>query len=118
MATLRRADFGRLRDRAREEHTCGDLSVERLRGRDAHLDVAAIAGVHDTVGFVGQVAVATVDDPDDTCTTSPHEIYGAVRVGGGPALADRDHQRVAHVETHPETTELRCRQRIDVDLPI
>ena len=46
------------------------------------------------------------------------EIDGAVRVGRRAALADRDDQRVAHVETHPEAAQLGGGDRIDVELAV
>ena len=49
----------------RRAGTGGDLRVERLGRRHAHLDVATVGRVQHAVGLVGEVAVATVDDGDD-----------------------------------------------------
>ena len=46
------------RDGPREEEPGGDLGVERLGGRDAHLHVAPVGRVEDAVGLVGEVAGA------------------------------------------------------------
>ena len=91
-----------LRDRQREEMPGRDLCVERLRRRDAHLDVAPVRREEHTVGLVDQVAVASVHDRDDDRAAGPREIDRAVGVGRGAALADRDDERVGHVVTQRE----------------
>ena len=50
--------------RARQQEAGGDLGVERLRRRHAHLHVAPVGRVEHAVGLVGEVAVAPVDDGD------------------------------------------------------
>ena len=84
-------------DREREQEPGRDLRVERLGRRDAHLHVATVGRVEHAVGLVDEVAVAPVDDREHRCAPGPGEVDGAVGVGGGAALADRDHERVGHV---------------------
>ena len=56
------AELGR--EPEREQVTGGELRVERLRGRDAHLHVAAVGGVEHAVALVDEVALAPVHDRD------------------------------------------------------
>ena len=96
-------------EREREQEPGGDLRVERLGRRDAHLDVAAVGRVEHAVGLVDEVAVAAVDDRDHRRAAGPREVDGAVGVGGGAALADRDDERVAHVVAAGRTPTARWR---------
>ena len=59
-----RVDAELSRDREREQESGGDLRVERLRRRHAHLDVAAVGRVEHAVALVDEVALAPVDDRD------------------------------------------------------
>ena len=111
------AHTGGLGDGARQQHTGRHLGVEGLGGRDTHLHVAAVTGVHHAVGFVGEVAVAAVHDGQHRCATRPHQVDSAVGVGRGAALADGDDERVAHVELHAEPAELGGGDRVDVERP-
>ena len=103
-------------DRLGQQQAGGDLRVERLGRRDAHLHVTAVGGVEHPVGLVGQVAAAPVDDRDDRRPTRPHQVDGAVRVGRRSRLADRDDERVRHVGAQLEAGELRGEHRFDPDL--
>ncbi len=118
MPALRRTDAGGLGDRARQQHPGGNLGIEGLRRRHAHLDVATVAGVHDSVGLVGEIAVAPIDDAEHGSAAAAHEVDGAIGVGGRPALADCDDKRVAHVDAHAEAAQLGRRDRVDVELAI
>ena len=109
------AEAGRLGDRTRQQCTGRHLGVERLGRRHAHLDVTTVGGVHHPVGLVGEIRTPSIDDADHVATTGPDQVDGAVRVGRGPRLTDRDGQRVAHVETEVETGQFGGRDRIDVE---
>ena len=85
----------------------GDLGVERLGGRHAHLHVTTVGGVQHAVGTIGEVAVASVDDGDHRRATRPHEVDRAIGVGRRAALAHGDHERVGHVISQLEPGELR-----------
>ena len=62
---LGRVAFAELgRDREREEEARGDLRVERLGRRDAHLQVAAVGRVEHAVALLDEIALAPVDDAD------------------------------------------------------
>ena len=106
VAPPRVAHAGRLRDGAGEQGAGGHLGVEGLRGGHAHLHVAAVGGVEHAVGLVGEIAVAPVHDGDDRSAAGPGEVHGAVRVGGGAALAHGDDERVAHVHPQVEAGQL------------
>ena len=115
MAALRVADAGCLGDRARQQHAGGDLGVERLGRRDAHLDVATVAGVHHAVGLVGEVAVAPVDDAS---TVAPRpRARSTVRLVSVvvPLWLTAIDQRVAHVEAQLEAAQLGGGDRVDVE---
>ncbi len=90
----------------RQQEAGRDLGVERLGRRHAHLDVATVGRVEHAVGLVGEVAVATVDDGDDPAAARPHQVDGAVGVGGGARLADGDDERVGHVGPQVEAGQL------------
>jgi len=109
------ARAGRIGDRAREQCPCCDLRVEGLGGSDAHLHVASVRGVEHPVGLVGEVAAAPIHDADHCGTAGAQEVDGAVGVGRGPRLADRDGEGVAHVEAHVETGQLGGRDGVDVE---
>ena len=102
-------------ERERQEEPGGDLRVEGLRRRDAHLHVTPVGGVEHPGGSIHQVAVAAVHDGDDHAATGPYQVHGAVRVGGRAALADRDDERVGHVDAETEARQLGCGHRLDVD---
>ncbi len=65
LARAGRLDAELCGQRDREQVAGGHLGVEGLRGRDAHLDVAAVGRVQHAVGLVDEVAVPAVDDGDD-----------------------------------------------------
>ncbi len=115
VATVCGALSGCLRDRARQQHPGRNLRVERLGAGHAHLHIAAVARVHHTVGLVGEVAVATVDDGQHRGAPTAGEIDRAIGVGGGAALADRHDEGVGHVETQVEARQLGGGDRIDVE---
>ena len=92
--------------------------VERLRGRDAHLHVAAVGGVEHAVGLVGEVGAAPVDDGEHRGAAVAREVDGAVGVGGGARLADGDDERVAHVGAQPEAGELGGGEGLDPEAPV
>ena len=96
----------------------GDLRVEGLGGRDAHLHVAAVGRVEHAVGLVGEVGAAPVDDGEHRGAAVAHEVDGAVGVGGGARLADRDDEGVAHVGAQPEARELGGGERLDPEAPV
>ena len=98
-----------LGDGVAEQQSGRDLRVERLGRRHAHLHVASVGGVEDAVGLVGQVRVASVDDRHHRRSPPPKQVDGAVGVGGGARLADRDGQRVGHVGAEAEPRQLRRR---------
>ena len=104
-----------LAQRDREQEPGGDLRVERLGRRDAHLDVASVRGEENAVRLRDQIATAPVDHREHGGAATAREIDRAVGVGGGPRLADRDHQRVAHVGPQVEAGELGRRHRPDRD---
>ena len=107
------AELGR--EPQREQDAGGQLRVERLRGRDTHLDVAAVGGVEHAVALVDEVALATVDDRHDDRASRPREIDRAVGVGRGSRLRDRHDDRVAHVGRELEARQLGRGQRLDRD---
>ena len=95
-----------------EEVSRGDLRVERLRRRHRHLEVAAVRRVEHAVGLVDEVALPAVHDRDHRGTPAAREVDGAVRVGRGAALADRDDEGVRHVVGQSEARELGGRHRV------
>ena len=103
-----------VRDRLGQQQACGDLGVERLGRRDAHLHVPTVGGVEHPVGLVGQVAPAPVDDRDHRRAPGAHQVHGPVGVGGGPRLADGDHQGVGHVGTQLEPGQLGGEHGLDL----
>ena len=105
------AELGRQSER--EQHTRGQLRVERLGGRDAHLDVTTVGCVEHAVALVDEIALPPVDDGNHDGATRAHEIDGAVRVGRGSRLRDRDDDRVAHVGRQLEARQLGRGQRLD-----
>ena len=104
-----------LGDCARDEGSCGNLRIERLRACHAHLNITAVGGVDDAVCLGGEFAAATVDDCDHACSARAGEVDGSVGVGGRAALADGDDQGVAHVELQTETRQLGGRQGVHTD---
>jgi len=110
---VRRTRTECLRHCARDERAGGDLCVERLGTGDAHLHVATVRGIDDTVGFGGEFAAAPVDDGEHACAARSGQVDSAVGVGRGAALADRDDERVAHVECETETRQFGGWQRIN-----
>ena len=98
---------------AREEDAGGNLRVERLRTRHAHLDVAAVGRVDDAVRFRREFAAAAIDDCEHRRTAGTGEVDRAVRVRRRSALADRDDEGVAHVEREAEPRQFGRGQRID-----
>ena len=94
-----------------EQEARRDLGVEGLGGRHAHLHVAAVGGVEHPVGPVGEIAVATVDDGDHVAAAGPHQVDGAVGVGGGARLADGHDQRVGHRVRQLEAGQLGGQER-------
>ena len=103
------------RDREREEEAGRDLGVERLRRRDAHLDVATVRREQHTVGFVDEIALTPVHDGDHERASGAGEIDSTVRVGRGSGLRGRDDERVAHVSREPEARELGRERRLHRD---
>ena len=108
-----RVDAARLGQGHGQQRAGSDLCVERLRGRHAHLDVAAVGRVDHTVGLLDQVAVATVDDGDDKGTPRADEVDGAVGVRRRARLADGDDHGVRHVVVELEARQLGGGQRRD-----
>ena len=101
-----------LGDRPGEQEPGGDLRVEGLGGRHAHLHVAAVRRVEHAVALVGEVGATPVDDGEHRGAAVAHEVDRAVGVGGGAGLADGDHEGVAHVRPQPEPGELGGRERL------
>ena len=107
-----------LGDRPGEQEPGGDLRVEGLGGRHAHLHVAAVGRVEHAVALVGEVGAAPVDDGEHRGAAVAHEVDGAVGVGGGAGLADGDDERVAHVRPQPEAGQLGGRERLDAEAAV
>ena len=102
-------------NRTRQHGACGDLRVERFGRGDGHFHVAAVGGVQHAVRLVGQVAASPVDDADDRSPSQAQQVNCAIGVGRGTGLADRNRQRVAHVETHVEARQLCRGDCVDVE---
>ncbi len=107
---------GGLGDGTGEQHAGGDLCVERLGRRDAHLDVAAVGGVQHAVGLVGEVAVAPVHDRRSrprhaTRSRSTVRLVSVVV----PLWLTAIDERVAHVESQPEARQLGGGDGVDVE---
>ncbi len=99
-----------------EQEAGRDLSVERLGGGHAHLDVAAVGRVQHAVGPIGEIAVASVHDGDHVSAASPHQVHGAVGVGGGAGLADRHDEGVLHRRGEVEARQLGGQHGVDAQV--
>ncbi len=100
----------------RQQEAGGDLRVEGLRRRNAHLDVAAVRGVEHAVGLVDEIAAPTVHDRQHDGAAAAGEVNGPIGVGGRAGLADRHHQRRRHVVVEAEAREFGGRRFGDLDV--